>query len=955
MKRFPLKRMLATGSLCLAMLLPTPVSAYQGMITSENVTYSPTGAFYQKQEVEKIANGVEHIKISKLTAAGWVDIHVLKAQMQTPGVALKTLRSNTWQKKETLKEMADKSNVPVLGAVNASYFGMSGNFSESQGFEFDRGLVHFDNLLRPGLFEDISGKLFFSHTQKLNLLDAETGEDLGIMLKTANAIPGAEGAAIYNNKVVADSKSIDETGEYYKVSVRDGVITEVVRPYTTASFTEEGYTLVFSANMTSYPEKLTVGRKVQIKTDSGIALDWLKLAMPGGGYILRNGQLVAEGELVQPGKRHPRTALGVNAAQDTLYMMVVDGRGSSIGATHSELAEYLREMGVTDAVAMDGGGSSVLLARNLGEHFTNIENTLPNNHQRKLINGLAVVSTLESGEATQLIVTAQKKKTFANMPMKLEVRAIDANHMPVAVDMNQVVWSVGGVNGNVQQGLFTATSAGKAEISAYLGKVSGRVMVEVTENPIDLQAIPSVLEVSGGESKGFKLLGTDAKGFVGEIAAGDATYRLEDETVGYFADGLFVPSKKGGSSRVTITVGNRSTVAYIVGGKIEKEMPELLTAEAEHRLEGKGEASVKGEKNFGYHDLNSLSFAYFFPAQGQEEEADSAAKQVLEMRYKSPQTISGEIDHISLVAYGNENVLKITMDIQDEQQKVHRLSIANGELWDGWKEIDLKMPGDISYPIRILGFTIENLEKTQNQAGQIYLDDIRYLEKSSLQVVNYVELPEDPLRKGFSGKADLTVFGATGGRNRILDSVILQKAIAEVQQSASGLYAGLTDLPEGTLRQTDRSWKNAYEVYDAKKTRVIHLATKNGSFKNADGQQFARLSADLSNTVVDNIVVVSDVHPLEEVKNKREAAVIHEILSRYAQSSGKNLYYVAASGYQTDVTLKDGVRYIKTNGLWYHIKDGREIDLNKKFYTVNFYLEGNTLYYDIKNLFPLVE
>ena len=257
--------------------------------------------------------------------------------------------------------------------------------------------------------------------------------------------------------------------------------------------------------------------------------------------------------------------------------------------------------------------------------------------------------------------------------------------------------------------------------------------------------------------------------------------------------------------------------------------------------------------------------------------------------------------------------------------------------------------------MQILGFTLENKEELQEQSGQIYIDDFTYVEKVNYRAEVYQELPLDSLRKSFDRAADIAVFGATGGRNRILDSIVLQKAVAQIGEAATGIYAGQTDLPAGTLRTGDKAWQNVYTAYDLAQTKVIHLAAKNGSFKDADPEQFAKLSADLSNTVVDNILIISDVHPLEETKHKREAQAMHELLSRYAQSSGKNLYYVAATGYQTGVTLKDGLRYIKTNGLWYQVKNDREIDLNRRFYDICFYLQDGTLYYDIKNLYPLVE
>ena len=955
---FSWKKIIVTGGLCAAMLWPTENWAYNGVVTGETISYgqynSGNGTFYQKKEVEKIANGVEHIKISKLKAEGWVDIHVLKIMPQTPGLALQTLRSSVWKQKETLKNMADQNATTVLGAVNASYFNASGNYSEAQGFEFDRGLVHNDSLLRPGLFEDISGKLFVSHSQKLNVVAADSGEDLGITIKLANNFPGTDGASIYNNKVYADSKALDAGGAYYKVKVKGETVQEIIPPYTSTEFSDGEYALVFSQELAAYLEKLPVGRRIQIKTDSGIALDWLNLAIPGGGYVLQNGQFSNVGELVQPNKRHPRTALGVDAERNILYMVVVDGRGSSIGATHYELSEYLKELGITDAVSMDGGGSSALVARNFGDLQVNVENLPPDNYQRKLINGLAVVSTQTAGQAAELIVTAERSKTFAGTPVKLELRAVDANGMPVAVASDQVVWQVSGTDGSVQAGVFSAGTAGKAEITAYWGNVSGKVTLEVTDNPVDLQATPTVLEVPQGDQGSFRLIGTDAAGFCGEIAVSKAKYQLEDETIGYFSNGIFIPSQKGGQSRVTITVGHRSTSAYIVTGKTLKELPGMLNQGVEYRLSGRAEGAVRLEQNFGYQDSNSLSFAYSFPYQGETQEGE-VPKQGLEMRYLTAPELAAEPEKLSMQVYGSGQLLKLTMDIRGSRGETAAVTIADGSFPLGWQQISVSLPANISYPVQILGFTLENKEEMQEQSGQIYLDDFYYVEKVNYRAEVYQELPQDSLRKSFDRAADIAIFGATGGRNRILDSIVLQKAIARTSEAGVGIYAGQTSLPAGVLRAADRVWQNAYTSYNLAQTKVIHLAAKNGSFKDADPEQFAKLSAELSNTVVDNILIVADVHPLEETKHKREAQAMHELLSRYAQSSGKNVYYVAATGYQTGVTLKDGLRYIKTNGLWYQVKNNREIDLNRKFYDICFYLQDGTLYYDIKNLYPLVE
>jgi hypothetical protein len=57
---------------------------------------------------------------------------------------------------------------------------------------------------------------------------------------------------------------------------------------------------------------------------------------------------------------HPRSAMGFN--DDSLFLMTVDGRqaGYSMGMTFYEMAEFLRDLGATHAVNLDGGSSSTM-------------------------------------------------------------------------------------------------------------------------------------------------------------------------------------------------------------------------------------------------------------------------------------------------------------------------------------------------------------------------------------------------------------------------------------------------------------------------------------------------------------------------------------------------------------------------------------------------------------------
>jgi hypothetical protein len=82
-------------------------------------------------------------------------------------------------------------------------------------------------------------------------------------------------------------------------------------------------------------------------------------------------QILVNGEVVQSGfwdELHPRTGFGVSQTRDTVFMLVVDGRSAiSAGCTTKVLAEMLKHYGAYNAVNWDGGGSSCLYVRPMGQ------------------------------------------------------------------------------------------------------------------------------------------------------------------------------------------------------------------------------------------------------------------------------------------------------------------------------------------------------------------------------------------------------------------------------------------------------------------------------------------------------------------------------------------------------------------------------------------------------------
>lgn len=89
--------------------------------------------------------------------------------------------------------------------------------------------------------------------------------------------------------------------------------------------------------------------------------------------------------------RHPRTLLGWNDS-GAVWLVVVDGRQShSRGMTLDEAREHMRSLGATEAVNLDGGGSSTMVTRCGGDWCA--RNRPSDGQERHVTMALAVVAT----------------------------------------------------------------------------------------------------------------------------------------------------------------------------------------------------------------------------------------------------------------------------------------------------------------------------------------------------------------------------------------------------------------------------------------------------------------------------------------------------------------------------------------------------------------------------------
>jgi hypothetical protein len=108
------------------------------------------------------------------------------------------------------------------------------------------------------------------------------------------------------------------------------------------------------------------GRAAIVRQSTITSIENIENAAGGFHQILASGEpagrtLRSDGVQSQ---RHPRSAAGVSANGNILFLLVIDGRrAASTGSTELETAMLLRILGSWDGINFDGGGSSTLALR----------------------------------------------------------------------------------------------------------------------------------------------------------------------------------------------------------------------------------------------------------------------------------------------------------------------------------------------------------------------------------------------------------------------------------------------------------------------------------------------------------------------------------------------------------------------------------------------------------------
>ena len=115
----------------------------------------------------------------------------------------------------------------------------------------------------------------------------------------------------------------------------------------------------------------------------------IKIAVSGFSIVARDGKSTFKDKLLAP-----RTAYGISADKRYMYILCVDGRQKtwSMGMTCQEAGEWLLAAGASDAINMDGGGSTTLVYWNEKENkLESLCRHAPNGYERYVASSIGII------------------------------------------------------------------------------------------------------------------------------------------------------------------------------------------------------------------------------------------------------------------------------------------------------------------------------------------------------------------------------------------------------------------------------------------------------------------------------------------------------------------------------------------------------------------------------------
>lgn len=537
---------------------------------------------YENKTQETITRGVTYEKNSRMTTDGIQDLYVLTIDLTESTLELKEVESKTeYGLKETVQKMLTDNG--AIAGVNSDFFGMAGTYSAGFGPVVRDGelvsagtSINQDKNQYGTYVKDKNGNSIFTYF-KTTVKFSNSAKTID--LASINKVTSMVFPILFNREAATSTADLDKRFDnLVKFVVQNNTITYISQKGETVEVPENGYLIVMSGDYyTNAASVFKVGDPVTLQVSSTIDFDQIDTAFGGGGLLLLDGQEAPATDIVAAG-RQPRTAFGVSQDGTKAIMMVVDGRGDSIGATHSEMAALMKEYGAYEALHLDGGGSSTMVVQTVDDAAPQLQNTPSDGAQRKVIASVGVFQTAPKGEIKEIGITTVNQHTQPGKTAEFTVYGLDEYKNRIYIAPEDVTFDVVGVEGTWDGYLFQPTTTGEYSVVATYGDGLTAVANATCYPTARLKATyPDVSIKNVGGTTNIYVTAYDTEGF-GRAVTNDVTYTVANPAIGTMNGNTFTAKAKGSTYVKCSWAGQDTYVTITVGGASKVTAPASTSA-----------------------------------------------------------------------------------------------------------------------------------------------------------------------------------------------------------------------------------------------------------------------------------------------------------------------------------------------------------------------------------------
>lgn len=915
------------------------------------------------KKTRPVAPGITLTSFDRYDSAGWLRADAVSADLS--GAKAGYLNSGEVSKTEPLSGPAKRAH--AVAAVNGDFFDIN-----RSGAALGTGIK--------------DGTLVQSATQGWDKAVAISADGVGRVVTMAfeGSVTPAGGAPIaltqFNQLIQAGgvglftplwgsydrARAVEGAAKVAEVVAVDGKVTEVRQAAGTGPIPAGTSILLGRDAGADALAALKVGDaldvKYQPKASDGTAVD----TAVGGNYVLiRDG---AVQNSTDPAA-HPRTAVGFSADGRKMYLLTVDGRqADSRGVTLNELAAMMAELGAHNALNLDGGGSSTMLAREPGAADVQVENSPSDGGERHVPNGLALYAPEGSGKLKGYwletasdpakapgvgpVAGGRPDRVFPGLTRRLSAAGYDETYGPAA---GKPFWrSNPAVHGVVDaKSVFHALVPGQAKVTAWRDEAVGELEMTVLQPLTRLGATADRVGLAGADATGtFGVVGYDRNGNSAPIEPADLTLAYDQALfeVTPTEHGAFTVKAKqaSGSGLITARVGKATVAVPVTIGYVEAPVSDFENAASWTFAAARATGSLSaapGQSGGG------LKLAYDFTTSTATRAAYASPPQQI--------VIPGQPQAFGLWINSTGKGEWPSLEFYDAQGQSQ---ILRGPYltWTGWKYVEFAVPPGVSYPLKLRRFYVAETRADQKYTNEILIDGLvakvppaidtppaqkvadpvvrptvdgaqwRFAVMSDAQFVgrdpdsDIVKSARRTLQEIKAAKPDFLLINGDLVDEASPEDFALAKRILDEELKGELAYhyvPGNHEVMGGKIDNFKAVFGDTYTTFDHKGTRFVTLDTSRLNLRGGGFDQVAMLRAQLDAAAEDvgigSVVVLFHVPPRDptpgkgsQLGDRKEAALVEGWLADFQRTTGKGAAFIGAHVGTFHASRVDAVPYV---------------------------------------------